>query len=233
MHRMEAEGDQAETYREECAKADWKASVETWRTDALEGMTVPELIHVVSELLVTKEIPEAEHRWSRAMREYISGNRGTITEFALRTAVARLDRFRNVRAGGYGKPAPIPAEEPRANQEGLYRLSRPVRKGAESYREGDLFQVLKGKDSGRLYAKHVTFPAAGVKARPRLDYAAGMIFEILASELVPVEEVNELVKGTGWCVFGHFLTNPVSIARGMGPKCYERYPHLAKNAVAS
>jgi hypothetical protein len=50
-----------------------------------------------------------------------------------------------------------------------------------------------------------------------------MIFRLSPDDLVPAEEAQELTRKTGWCIFGHFLTNPVSIARGMGPKCWERY----------
>jgi len=120
-----------------------------------------------------------------------------------------------------------------ATEEGLYRLSRTVVVHGQIYQSGALFQCLLGKDSGRLYAKLVEFPKDGAKKRPTLTYVGSMIYQILESELVPAEEVQELTKNTGWCVFGHFLTNPESVKRGMGPTCYARYPHLAKNAVAS
>ena len=201
MQRMEMEGDRADSLRDEAAKAAWKSSVETF-----DGA----LVNEVNELLATKVIPADHQRWAKAVRAMLAGESGVITAYALRTAIARLDAFPNVRAGS------TPATE-----EGLYRL------------DGRLYQVLRAKESQRLYAKLVTFPPDGVKRRPTLTYARGIVFQLTASHLVPVEEAQEITRKTGWCIFGHFLTNPQSIARGMGPVCYARYPHLAKNAVAS
>lgn len=241
MWRMEAEADRAESLRDELAKAAHKASVETWDQprDAAEfyeqmreGAALSELISLVDVLLVSREIPKEEWRWSRAVREMITT--GSPTEFGLRTAIARLLSYPSVAP----KPAvvaaaaqthPAPTESKGVEREGLYRLSRAVRLGGLSYPKGSLFQVIRNKDATRLYAKRVTFLGEG--QRPRLDYVAGMIFQLLPEELVDREEAQEITRKTGWCVFGHFLTNPKSIARGMGPKCYERYPHLARNAA--
>jgi hypothetical protein len=210
MQRMEAEGDRLETERDEAAKAAWKASVET--------PSLSDLIHEVRELLVTKVAPASERRYVEAMKTYLQGT--SVTAFALQTAIQRLRTFPNCRAGS----APV-------TEEGLYRLNRNLRIGGRAYWVGDLFQVLKGKDSGRLYAKLVVFPEDGSKKRPTLTYVSGMIFQLDSSELVPADEVQEITRNTGWCVFGHFLTNPESVKRGMGPTCYARYPHLAKNAA--
>lgn len=88
-----------------------------------------------------------------------------------------------------------------ADAEGLYRLSRIVVNHGQVYQAGDLFQVVRSKGSHRLYAKQVTFPEASEPAskptRPQLTYVSGMIFDLLASELVPLDEVEELTRKTG------------------------------------
>lgn len=226
MQRMEAEGDRAESRRDAAAKAaKWDAEATSFPVQ-MRNQEPSELIAIVDRMLVTREIPEADHRWSRAVRALISGESGAVTEFALRNAISRLM--------GYPKRLNAPEEAPRTEatkpeREGLYRLRRDVKVGPRTYQRGMLFQVVRNQKGDRIYAKLVTFRGEG--ERPVLTYVAGMIMKLRADELVPVEEAQEITRKTGWCVFGHFLTNPVSIARGMGPKCYERYPHLARNAA--
>lgn len=114
------------------------------------------------------------------------------------------------------------AETSAAIQERTTRIAPTAVEAEGLYRLGDvLYQVVRGKDSGRLYAKHVQF--TGDKKRPILTYAPGVIFKLTPADLVPADEAEELTRKTGWCVFGHFLTNPKSIARGMGPVCWARY----------
>lgn len=209
MHRMEAEADRAESRRDTANK------VAKWDAEA----TLNEMLARVNELLGTREVPKAEWRWSRAVRALISGLNGPITELALKTAIARLEAYPEI---------PAIRALRKVEHEGLYRLSRDIRADFTLCRKGELVQVLRGKDSMHLYAKLVHF-IDGQK-RPKLTYVKGLIFEMNAAELLPVEEAEEITRKTGWCIFGHFLTNPKSIARGMGPKCFERYPHLAKNA---
>jgi len=214
MHRMEAEGDRAESRRDSAAKAaKWDAEMRAWTLtdDPAELRT---LVARVDRLLVTQQIPEEYHRWSRAIRALISGQGNVrITEYAMRSAKERLEAFPVMLeidpaypSGRVEKPW---SNSPKVTAEGLYRL------------DGNLYQVTRSKDSDRLYAKLVTFPEG--KKRPILTYAKGAIFRLRPEHLVPMAEANELTQKTGWCVFGHFLTNPVSIARGMGPVCWERY----------
>lgn len=242
MHRMEAEAERAEARRDMDAKvAKWDAESRAWtlRAEGDDPADLRALVARVDGMLCTRDIPEADHRWSRAMRALISGQGNvTITEYALRTAIARLEGYPLITAPA---PAPIPAPrkpamgystgEKGVEREGLYRLSRNVRLAGHNYPNGTLFQVVRGKDSLKLYAKRVEGLESG--KRPVLTYVAGMVFRLLDSELLPVEEAQEITRKTGWCVFGHYLTNPKSIARGMGPKCFERYPHLALNAEAA
>lgn len=223
MQRMEAEADRAEAERDSAAKAaKWDAEARSFpaqmRND--QPADLREMLRWTDELLCTKDIPEADHRWSRAVRALISGQSGRVTEYALRTAIARLETYPNVRAGGSsnGRPESAPRSIERANVPGLYR------------KDGNLYQVVFNQKQTHLYAKRVTLPPDGVKARPTLDYAPGIIGRLTVEDLVPLEEAEEITRKTGWCVFGHFLTNPVSIKRGMGPKCWAKYGAPAKAA---
>lgn len=195
MQDMEYAADRAESARDSAAKvAKWDAE-----------MSLSEMIAAVQDLLTGRALPKSEWRWVKAIKELITGRSGRVTEYALRTAIAKLETYPE-RAVAAPKPQPKPV-----TAAGLYRY------------EGGLYQVIFNKEKTRLYAKRVTLPAEGVKARPRLDYAPGIVIRLTPSDLVPMEEANEITRQTGWCVFGHFLTNPKSIARGMGPKCWAKY----------
>lgn len=242
MQRMEAEGDRAESRRDAAAK------VAKWQREIDLNPATPAAINELRELLATKVAPDHERRYAVAVRKMLEA--GNATGFAVRSAIARIEPWDNVRVGGgYASAGHVPdegrwssADRERAQaarstdkpveREGLYRLSRDVRTRQESFSKGTLVQVVRNKQATHLYAKTVTFlpPVDGKNVRPRLDYAEGLIFKLRDDELLPLEEAEEITRKTGWCVFGHFLTNPVSIRRGMGPKCYERYPHLARNA---
>lgn len=176
-----------------------------------------------------------EPRYSMAL--YTMVEKGpTVTLHGLKMAVERLEAcaFKPGRAPApkgtpAATPAPAQVRKP-VEHEGLYRLSRDAKCAyGVVVPEGQLVQVVRGKDSGQLYAKTIHFTEG--QKRPNLVYVKGLIFELLESELLPAEEAQDLTRRTGWCVFGHFLTNPKSIARGMGPTCYERYPHLALDAA--
>lgn len=244
MHRMEAEADRRETLedsRRKAAKwdAEWRSlpgeAKSALRRDLDESDVIADgdraefqrqmrndepadlqdLLAKVDGMLVTREIPEADHRWSRAVRNMISGKTGRVTEYALRTAIARLETYPMLGGDaflentlGAKASAPEPQEEA-ASVPGLYRL------------DGELYQVVFNKEGSHLYAKHVILPEG--HGRPTLTYAPGILRRLRASDLVPVEEAEEITRRTGWCVFGHFLTNPISIARGMGPKCWAKY----------
>lgn len=161
---------------------------------------------------------------------------GRMTKARASEVITRLKRHCGYEEGTWKKRADFvaPAPEKGPEHEGLYKLSRTVTVRSGQVQAGTLVQVMRGKDSNKLYAKTVEFNGQTTKSgkvKPTLTHISGLIFKILDSELVSAEEAQALTQKTGWCVFGHFLTNPTSIARGMGPKCYERYPHLARNAA--
>lgn len=140
---------------------------------------------------------------------------GRMTKERATEVINRLKRHCGYEEDSWKKRAdfvaPAPADEHSdpVTKEGLYRY------------DGHLYQVMRNKETDRLYAKLVTFVDG--KKRPTLTYAKGMMKKLRVEHLVAAEEAQELTRKTGWCVFGHFLTNPVSIARGMGPRCWERY----------
>lgn len=134
-----------------------------------------------------------EKRYADAIRAMLARPEAETTIHGLRSAVSRLQ--------GMDRPPIVP---------GLYRLG------------DDLYQVLTSKTSGRPYAKLVRLPATAGE-RPVLEYAPGIVFRLTPADLVPLEGAQEVTRTFGWCIFGHFLTNPKSIARGMGPICASRY----------
>lgn len=190
--------------------------------EASEQTDLHALLRQVDVMLVTRDVPESDWRWSRAIRAMISGTGDRVTELALKVAIARLETYPEISPRSGKSIATSPMMRMAATNEGLYRL------------DGRLYQVVRSGSTQRLYAKLVTFRpnnAQGKKVRPLLTYAGGVIYDLTPDHLLPIEEAQEITRKTGWCIFGHFLTNPKSIARGMGDTCYARYPHLAKNVA--
>lgn len=91
-------------------------------------------------------------------------------------------------------------------QIGMYRNS-----------EGVIFKVQKSQNSGRLYAKRLNDSGRG------FTYEAGAIYTLKHSDKMTLEQVMEFGVLTGnCCVCGAELTDPVSVARGIGPICLEK-----------
>lgn len=156
---------------------------------------------------INLEVHGIAWEWIRSERAAGRMNKDRASE-----VIARLKRHCGYEEKGWAKRADFVTPAP-VEIEGLYRY------------DGRLYQVMRGRDSNRLHAKLIIFVEG--KKRPNLVYAAGMMSHLRPEHLVPTEEAQELTRKTGWCVFGHFLTNPVSIARGMGPTCWERYGNSA------
>lgn len=140
---------------------------------------------------------------------------GRMTKERASEVITRLKRHCGYEEDSWKKRADFVPPAPPAPvrlTEGLYRF------------EGHLYQVLRFRDgSDKTYAKLVTFVEG--KKRPVLVKAPGITRRLRPEHMLSMDEANEITQKTGWCIFGHFLTNPVSIARGMGPKCWERYGH--------
>lgn len=78
--------------------------------------------------------------------------------------------------------------------------------------DGDVYKVVKGKQSGRPYAKKVT--------RNGFEYDGGAIYKLSADELMTAEEVRVWSRSRGICAnCSDDLEDPVSVEIGLGTKC--------------
>jgi len=80
-------------------------------------------------------------------------------------------------------------------------------------RDGEVYRVVASR-AGRPYAKRLD-PATG-----KFDYAAGAIRTLTAADRMSLSEAAEYGRAIGrCCVCGATLTDPESVARGIGPVC--------------
>lgn len=78
--------------------------------------------------------------------------------------------------------------------------------------DGEVYKVVKGKQSGRPYAKKVTSNG--------FAYDGGAIFKLSASELMTAEEVRVWSRSRGICAnCSDDLSDPISVEIGLGTKC--------------
>lgn len=102
---------------------------------------------------------------------------------------------------------PAPAKP--VSEEGMYRT------------DGTVYRVKRTKDGERLYATRFV-PDATVKSE-RFVYDKGAIHRISADDRMTPEQAEELGALYGVCVVcGAELTDPDSVARGIGPVCRKR-----------
>lgn len=87
------------------------------------------------------------------------------------------------------------------------------------YKNADgVFRVKQSKESGNLYAMRL-IPEATTKSE-RFAYERGGIYKLTADNRMTVEECAELGLLYSMCVIcGADLTDPKSVARGMGATC--------------
>jgi hypothetical protein len=82
--------------------------------------------------------------------------------------------------------------------------------------DGEIYRVQRSRESGNLYAKRLDLIEGFV-------YEQGAIRKITASDRMTLDEAKLFGVETGMCcVCGAFLTDPVSVARGIGPICEGR-----------
>jgi hypothetical protein len=110
-----------------------------------------------------------------------------------------------------GGQCPAAEEEAPAEpvtEEGLYR------------HDGTLYRVQEGP-SRRLYARRIVRPEEG--GRLRFERAPRMVLRISATERLSVEEAAVIGREWETCLqCGVELTDPKSIARGIGPDCAKK-----------
>jgi hypothetical protein len=87
------------------------------------------------------------------------------------------------------------------------------------YRNADgIFRVKQSRESGNLYAMRFV-PTASTKSE-RFVYERGGIYRLSATDRMTVEQCAELGVAYSMCIIcGADLTDPKSIARGMGSTC--------------
>jgi hypothetical protein len=87
------------------------------------------------------------------------------------------------------------------------------------YQSADgVFRVKKSRESGNLYAMRLV-PEATTKSE-RFTYERGGIYKLTADNRMTVEQCAELGLLYSMCVIcGADLTDPKSVARGMGATC--------------
>lgn len=123
--------------------------------------------------------------------------------------------------------APVQPATPAAAAVGTAaRTDAPAVTEAGAYRTaaGDVYRVQASRETGRLYAKRLD-PMTG-----KFDYVKGSIYTLSAAMRMTLEQAAEFGRESaraakeagrpyGWCVYGHKLTHPDSIAAGIGPIC--------------
>lgn len=79
---------------------------------------------------------------------------------------------------------------------------------------GDIYRVHPSKMSSRLYAKKLNALEGG------FEYEAGAIYRLKPEHKMSLEQAKAFGMETGMCcVCGIFLTDPKSVADGIGPVC--------------
>lgn len=81
---------------------------------------------------------------------------------------------------------------------------------------GDIYRVQQSRESGNLYAKRLDLING-------FEYDKGAIYKLTAGDRMTLEQAKLFGVETGFCcVCGIFLTDPKSVANGIGPVCAKR-----------
>jgi len=108
----------------------------------------------------------------------------------------------------------------------------PVTEVGMYLRDGVFFKVQVARASKKLYAKRLVVDGAAefdndghlLRGAPcHFDYEGGAIYRLQASNRLTLAQAKEfgVLYGT-CCVCGALLTDPKSIAQGIGPVCIKR-----------
>ena len=130
------------------------------------------------------------------------GRYGSLSEAqvnGVRKCVARTQAFAAQRAVQDADTSPRPQTA------GVYR------------NESGVYRVVKSKQSGNLYAKKLNLANGG------FDYVSGAIYRLRESDRLTLDQARAIGQETGVCIVcGAFLTDPKSVAAGIGPVCAKR-----------
>ena len=92
----------------------------------------------------------------------------------------------------------------------------PVLSPGVFIRGEDVFKVVLGRESSKMYAKRLV--------DDKFEYASGAFALLRESDRMTLDAAMAIGRVTGVCVFCSLtLTDPVSIAEGVGPTCEARY----------
>lgn len=89
------------------------------------------------------------------------------------------------------------------------------------YRTGDgtIYRIHESRESGRHYAKRMEWDML-MEDKPRFVYDRGAIMRLTLDDRMTLSEAKAWGVETGFCcVCGAFLTDPKSVAEGIGPVC--------------
>lgn len=104
----------------------------------------------------------------------------------------------------------------KVTEEGLYRLPGDGPLG------GGVFRVRRSERSGRLYAETLT-PHAKEGGGARFVYDPAAVYVLEPAHRMSVEEAAEIGRKLHTCMqCGEHLTDPKSVARGIGPVCAKK-----------
>lgn len=113
------------------------------------------------------------------------------------------------------RPAAEPITEP-----GMYR------------RDGVIYRVQESRTSAQLYAKRAQVITAAERdgagniitpAAVQFDYAPGAVRNLTPADRMGIDDAREFGASHGICIYGHPLTDPLSVAAGIGPVCAEKF----------
>lgn len=97
--------------------------------------------------------------------------------------------------------------------------SRPVVTSVGMYQtaEGDIYRVKQSRESGNLYAMRLS-------SHGGFEYESGAMRKLSSADRMTLEAATAYGVATGLCcVCGIMLTDPASVARGIGPICAKRF----------
>lgn len=128
---------------------------------------------------------------------------------------------------GLDKPATggLTIQDASALIDQLFTTPRPARPASERvveagmYRtaDGTIYRVQPARGSGNLYAKQLL-------AGGGFEYVAGAIRRLTPADRMTLAQAQAFGVETGvCCVCGAMLTDPDSVARGIGPVCATRF----------
>lgn len=138
----------------------------------------------------------------------------TITEVQLlqlstKGASATIDKLMALPTNST-HPSHAPATKPEALVPGFYML------------EGQVYKVKPSQKSDRMYASVLVDAPAGHKAT--FAYAKGVVYKLTLADRMTPEQAKAYGDLYGrCCCCGKLLTVDLSIERGVGPVCWDKY----------